>query len=317
VVCIYASGTYTVDLTGSATVSAVQVSDGASGTQTLKVDGASTNVDLSVGAASSVGSTGVLALSSSSAGGYSDISGAGGVTVTSGGVLSTSLTVGTSVPAYIETPVTNQAGGTESGNPVNLNDVVLADSAGTGSFDDIGSGSTLTGTIPVGQTVTVDGRVTNVSLTVTGVTDHGTLALASNSAGGYADVTGSGSGLPVASGAQLTTSLTGSGVPAYIETPLTVQAGGTVTIGAPDTRQDNTTLTTNAGTIQVLNGGHLTLSGGSTLTNTGTLRITVNGTAGTGGISGPGVTVTGSTLAVTTVGSQPTAGTMFTPISGR
>jgi anti-anti-sigma regulatory factor len=545
-------------MTGSDTVSAVQVGDGASGTQTLKVDGSSTNVDLSLGAASTVGSTGVLALSSNSAGGYADISGAGGVTVNSGGVLSTSFTGTGDVPAYLETPVTNQAGGTvtigapdsrqdsntlttnsgtfsvassanlaitgsssftdaagtltltgtmsetngtftqsggtesgnpvdlndvafvdsagtgsfddigsgstltgtipvgqtvtvdgrvtnvslavtgvtddgtlaltsnsaggyaqitgtgsgltvasgahlstsftgtgdvpvyletpltnqiggtvtigapdsrqdsntlttnsgafsvssggklsitgsssftdaagtlavtgtmtqtngtftqsgatESGNPVDLNDVTFADSAGTGSFDDIGSGSTLTGNIPVGQTVTVDGRVTNVDLTVTGVTDHGTLALTSNSAGGYADISSSGTGLTVASGAQLSTSLTGSGVPVYIETPLTNQSGGTVTIGAPDTRQDDNTLTTNAGTLQVVNGGHLTLSSSSTLTNTGTLGVTVNGTAG--GISGPGVTVTGSTLAVTTVGSQPTALSVFTPITG-
>ncbi len=104
-----------------------------------------------------------------------------------------------------------QSGGTESGNPVDLNGVTLADSAGTGSFDDIGGGSTLTGTIPAGQTVTVDGRTTNVSLAVTGVTDDGTLALTSNSAGGYAQITGSGPGLTVASGGVLSTSLASAG----------------------------------------------------------------------------------------------------------
>jgi uncharacterized protein YlxW (UPF0749 family) len=343
--------------------------------QTVTVDGRVTNVGLAV---TGVTDDGTLALTSNSAGGYADITGTGsGLTVATGAHLSTSSSV-TSVPVYIETPLTNQtggtvtigapdtrqdeatlttnsgafsvssggkltisgngsftdaagtltvtgtmtetngtftqSGGTESGNPVDLNDLAFPDSAGTGSFDDIGNGSTLTGTIPVGQTVTVDGRVTNVSLGVTGVTDHGTLALASNSAGGWAQITGSGSGLTVASGAHLSTSLTGSGVPVYIETPLTNQAGGTVTIGAPDTRQDTGTLTTNTGTLQVLNGGHLSLSGSATLTSTGTLGVTVNGTAG--GISGPGVTVAGSTLGVTTVGSQPTAGTMFTPITG-
>ncbi len=347
--------------------------------QTVTVDGRTTNVSLTV---TGVTDDGTLALSSNSSGGYADVVGSGsGLTVASGGVLTTSFTGTGDVPAYIETPVTNQAGGavtiaapdtrqdsntlttnsgtftvasggnlaitgggsftdaagtltltgtmtetggtftqsgaTESGNAVNVNDVTLADSAGTGSFDDIGSGSTLTGTIPVGQTVTVDGRVTNVILQVTGVTDHGTLALTSNSAGGYADIEGSGTGLTVASGAHLSTSFTGTGdVAAYTETPLTNQAGGTVTIGAPDTRQDESTLTTNAGTLQVVNGGHLTMSSGGTLTSTGTLGVTVNGTVGTGGISGPGVTITGSTLAVTTVGSQPTASTMFTPIGG-
>ena len=36
----------------------------------------------------------------------------------------------------------------------------------------------------------------------------------------------------------------------------------------------------------MLNGGKLALSGGSTLCNTGTLGVTVNGTAGTGDITG-------------------------------
>jgi hypothetical protein len=88
-----------------------------------------------------------------------------------------------------------------------------------------------------------------------------------------------------------------------------------VTIGAPDTRQDEGTTTTNAGTLQVVNGGKLTLSSSSVLHNTGTLGITVNGTAGTGGITGPGLTISGSTLAVTTVGS-PAVNTIFTPIPG-
>jgi hypothetical protein len=96
---------------------------------------------------------------------------------------------------------------------------------------------------------------------------------------------------------------------------LTNQAGGTVTIGAPDTRQDTSAATTSAGVFDVVNGGHLTLSAGATLTSTGTLGVTVNGTAGTGGISGPGATITGSELSVVTVGS-PSTGTMFTPITG-
>ena len=75
---------------------------------------------------------------------------------------------------------------------------------------------------------------------------------------------------------------------AYLRTPITNDAGGTVTIGAATTNQDNGTADSNSGTLQVLNGGHLSLSGGSTLTttSTGTLGVTVNGTAG--GISGSG-----------------------------
>ena len=99
---------------------------------------------------------------------------------------------------------------------------------------------------------------------------------------------------------------------------MTNQSGGTVTIGAPDTRQDDSTTTTNSGTFQVANGGKFALSGSSTLTNTstGTIGVTVNGTAGTGGIAGPGLTLnSGSTLSVTTVGS-PAVSTIFTPIPG-
>ena len=56
-----------------------------------------------------------------------------------------------------------QSGGIESGNPVQIESVTLADSTGTGSFDVVGS-STLNGTIPSGQTVTVDGSTTSVNL---------------------------------------------------------------------------------------------------------------------------------------------------------
>jgi hypothetical protein len=160
--------------------------------------------------------------------------------------------------------------------------------------------------------VTVDGSTTNTDLTLTGtsVTDDGTLALDPNS--GYAIL--SGSPLTLAAGASLGTS--GTSNTAYLRVPVTNQAGGTVTIGAADTRQDSNTATSNAGTFQVANGGHLTLSGSSTLTGAGTLGVTVNGTSGTGGISGPGITLaSGSTLAVATVGT-PTVGTVFTPIGG-
>jgi hypothetical protein len=125
----------------------------------------------------------------------------------------------------------------------------------------------------------------------------------------------SGTGLTVASGGTLSTSGPSGSDIAYIRTPVTNQTGGTVTIGAPSTNQDQGTATSNAGTLTVTDTGELTLSGSSTVTNTGTLDVTVNGPAGTGGISGPGVTITGSTLAVTTVGS-PAVNTVFTPIGG-
>ncbi len=206
-----------------------------------------------------------------------------------------------------------QSGGTESGNAVQVEgSATLTDSAGGGAFNVVGS-STMSGTIPSGQTVTVNGSNTSVQLTINtaAVTVDGTLDV-SPGGGGYAMVAGTGS-LTVASEGTLATTA-GSGNEAYLRVPITNQSGGTVTIGAQNTGQDSNTVTSNSGTLQVLNGGHLALSGGSTLVNTSTatVGVTVNGTGG--GISGSGVTDAG-TLAVSTVGT-PTTGTMFTPISG-
>jgi hypothetical protein len=169
----------------------------------------------------------------------------------------------------------------------------------------------LSGSIPAGQTVTVDGAATSVSLGLAGtsVTDHGTLIVAPTT-NGFALL--GGSPITVASGGLLST--TGSGNPAYIRTNVTTQAGGIFSIGAIDTRQDQGTTTANAGTFQVVNGGHYSLTGALTNTATSTLGVTVNGTAGTGGISGTGLALNG-TLAVTTVGS-PSVGSAFTPITG-
>jgi hypothetical protein len=164
--------------------------------------------------------------------------------------------------------------------------------------------------------VTVDGTLTNVTLSLPGpVTVDGSLVL-SPTPSGYAMVgTGPTTGpLTVASGGSLSTG--GSGSIAYLRTPITNQSGGTVTIGSPSTNQDSGTADTNSGTFQVLNGGDLIITGGSTLSNqpTGTLGVTVNGVSGTGGILGSGVSLAGS-LAVTTAAPSP-VGTNFVPISG-
>ncbi len=189
----------------------------------------------------------------------------------------------------------------------------LADSAGTGAFQITGTVD-LTGTVPVSQTVTGAGNITSTNIGLPGpgtVTVDGTLAVNSGTEGN-GQISGSGS-VTVASGGRFTTS--GAQDTVFIQVPIIVQAGGTVSIGSASTAQNDDTADTNSGTFQVVNGGELSLSSNSALTNTasGTLGVTVNGTAG--GISGPGVTITGSTLEVTTVGS-PAVGTTFTPISG-
>jgi hypothetical protein len=208
-----------------------------------------------------------------------------------------------------------ESGGVESGNPVVLSGATLADSAGTGAFDIRGS-STLTGDVPVGQTVTVDGAATSVFAAIPGATTvHGRLAL-DPSASGFAGLNGVGS-VSVASGGVLSTSAAAGSSPAYVRVPVTNASGGVVLIGAPDTRQDVGTSTTNSGTFSVSDGGHLSLSGGSTLTNAsaGTLGVTVNATTSSAsGISGPGVSLAG-TLGVQTIGS-PALGSTFVPITG-
>ena len=109
VVCIALAGTYTVDLTGGTSVGAVQVGGGASGTQTLEVDGSSTNVELSLASASTVSSHGVVNLAPSA--GFAWLNGPGALTVGTGGTLSTT---GSGNIAYIRTNVTNQSGGSVS-----------------------------------------------------------------------------------------------------------------------------------------------------------------------------------------------------------
>jgi hypothetical protein len=226
----------------------------------------------------------------------------------SGGTLADSGTV------TLNNSTFTQSGGVESGNTVALsNSSTLDDSAGGGLFS-FENTDTLSGTIPTGQTVSVLGVPTvnsGATLASAGVTNNGTFVLDAQSNGGYARVNG---GTLTNNGTFKT--LDASTETDYIESNLTNDSDGTVSIAGASTRQDEATATTNNGSFTVANGGNLALSGGSTLTNgaTGTLGVTVNGTSGTGGISGPGLTLAG-TLGVTTVGS-PALGTIFTPITG-
>jgi hypothetical protein len=207
-----------------------------------------------------------------------------------------------------------ESGGTETGNPLGMSGGALVDSAGTGAFVDTGD-VTLSGTIPVGQTVTNESTGGNSTLALSGVvTDDGTL-VEQPSGNGSAFLNGSGS-VTIASGGTLQTYGASNSNVSWLRVPITNQAGGTLAIGpggpAGSAIQDAGTLTSNAGTVTVANGGSLALANGSTLTNTGVMGVTVGGNAG--GITGPGITL-GGTLQVTTVGT-PTVGTVFTPITG-
>ena len=144
-----------------------------------------------------------------------------------------------------------QTSGSIVGNPVTITGGTIVDTAGTGAID-VRGGSTFSGTIPAGQTVTVDGAATSVTLNLTGtsVTDNGNLVLKA-SANGFAWL--GGSPVTVASGATL--SSTGSINTVYLRSDITNQAGGTVTLGATSNTQDSNTATTNNGSFTVPRGG--------------------------------------------------------------
>lgn len=71
-------------------------------------DGSTTSVSLTLASASTVATDGSLSLNPG-AGGYAMLTGAGGVTIGSGGALSTA---GATNIAYSRTVITNQSGGT-------------------------------------------------------------------------------------------------------------------------------------------------------------------------------------------------------------
>jgi hypothetical protein len=246
----------------------------------------------------------------------------GSFTVSSGGAISLSSSSSftqasgtlTVTGSFSESSGTfTMSGGTESGNPVTITGGTIADSAGGGSFDVTGSAD-LSGTIPAGQSVKVDGSSTNVGVTLTSnVTDDGTLNLNSTSSG-YSLIEGD--ALTVGSGGALTTS--GSGSNSYLRVTTSIDTGGSATIGNPDTVQDTGTATVNSGTLKVADGGKLTLSGGSTLNNKAgaTFGVAVDATTGAWGVAASGNSVSlAGTLEVTTVGS-PTLGNTYDPITG-
>ncbi len=100
----------------------------------------------------------------------------------------------------------------------------------------------------------------------------------------------------------------------YIEANLI--NNGTVTIGGVSTKQDESTTTTNAGTLAVSDGDSMALTGGAvyTQTSTGTFQATVDASTGVSGLTGGTDTLAG-TLAINTVGS-PTLGNSYDVISG-
>jgi fibronectin-binding autotransporter adhesin len=159
-----------------------------------------------------------------------------------------------------------QSGGSESGNPVVLEaGAWLVDSVGTGSFLFNYESGALSGTIPIGQTVTVQGEVFN-----SGGEDYNSTSLALNANGSTAAVTNNGT---------LALDAPGSGSASGGNTSLTngtLDNNGTVTAQVEDSSWGNALqaniVNGSSGKIDV-NSGTLTSNGSVTTSNSGVVTV--------------------------------------------
>src|ERR1039458_3802894 len=228
--------------------------------------------------------------------GVFELTHAGGSVVNSGSVVNNGTFSLTGGPSW------TQSGGALSGsNPVAIQSGSLVDSAGTGQFvltDTVG----LSGTIPLGQTVTVSGGALDSKALITGnVTNNGTLVLDQPAGTGFADVQ-AGTGTPtLTNNGTVKSTVEGIGQN-YLEINLENASGGKLEVASGLLQQDFATTTTNdaGGTVQVDGAGvfELTHAGGSVV-NSGS--VVNNGTFSLTG--GPSWTQSGGALS----GSNPVA----------
>ena len=218
------------------------------------------------------------------------------------------------------------AGGKETGSPVQLNGGSITDSAGTGSYA-VDAGESVSGTIPKGQTITVIGNGSDVTLAVDGtVTNDGTVVLTSGPSGAVGGNTGGsnswltpGTGAPSFVNDGTLQFLPGIGWTRYLTVSLQNRPGGMFDLSGPDNQATSASVT-NAGTVSLGDGAKLNLVGTSYGPSSfvqdagGTLGVTLDGTTSSeidqfgcsaGGCQSEGIVVAG-TLQVTTVGSPPT-----------
>jgi len=176
-----------------------------------------------------------------------------------------------------------QSGGSVSGNAVVLQDsTTLADSVGAGQFLMNHSSGAITGTIPAGQTVTVQGSpysyggeayfANTLSLAGATLVNDGTLILNAPGSG-----EASGGSVYVQSGSiQNNASLLVQVEPnasrrVYLEAGLVNGHSGTVQLQSGQLDQGSGTPATNEGVISIAPGAEYFLTEGSTFTNAGTL----------------------------------------------
>ncbi len=213
-------------------------------------------------------------------------------------------------------------GAQQTGNPVALTGATLTDSAGAGAFQLLG-GSKLSGTIPTGQTVTVLGNAAGGDASTTlngGVTNDGTLVLDN----------ASGSNSALLQGATLTNDGTLqsqsegiAGTLDYLRVTVANTSAGQITVASGTLQQDQSTATTNDGTITVDAGAFYNLtSSAASLTNEtdGTLAFQIAGVASFGTIALNGnaklTLAGGSASPILTGGYVPPLNTEFQVITG-
>jgi hypothetical protein len=233
-----------------------------------------------------------------------------------------------------------QSGGTETGDPIEMTGgETLEDSAGTGAFEVIDGcgGGSVTGTIPQGQTITVQGATQNCSgntgqtsaMTLGStasptVTNHGTIVLSAsgsgNTTGGSAQITGG----TLDNFGTLNATVSDTNYTTAVLSPLINEKGATVNLTGGKLYQSAGTATTNKGTVNVGPGGFWQVQGGS-FNNSGTLalKIASKKSYGVFNLTAGGAFKAGGTLAPTLSGYKPATGTelpLFTlnggPFSG-
>jgi hypothetical protein len=219
-----------------------------------------------------------------------------------------------------------QRGGTETGNPVQMTGgEVLEDSAGTGAFETIDGcgGGSVTGTIPQGQTITVQGATQNCSgnlgqtsqmglgsTAAPTVVNHGTIVLSAsgtgNTTGGSAQIDGG----TLDNFGTLDATITDRNYTTMVLSPLVNEKGATVNLTGGKLYQSSGTATTNRGTVNIGPGGFWQVQGGS-FTNSGKLVMKIAGKKSYGvfNLIAGGAFKAGGTLAPTVSGFKPATGT--------
>ncbi len=206
-----------------------------------------------------------------------------------------------------------QNGGAATGNPIRMDTPYpFTDAGGTGTFELVGNGARIAGTVPAGQTVRLgyeeNSNIFSVQAGGLTVAPGGTLIIDA-SPGNGANVQGQ----PVTVNGTLRAIMRGN-VRARIESALTIGATGAVVVD-PATTLQLASASTNNGTITIAPTSTLQLA--NDLTSGGTLAFQIAGATTFGKITGAGGHVAalgGRGNGVPTGGYIPAVGTAFAVI---